>query len=209
MSISSVVITIARATTLLVSHSLRSSCRAAHLLRRDVHFNNDNNYAILSLRGSKADTNFTGVEIVLAAEAGSPSCPFHALRNLFELDPQSSDSPVFRLHNGAFTRSKYVDNIRSRLRIIGTRDAHKYAGIRSLQNIVEHAIETISCIPSCNVQPLLLHIQKLISSPLARSISTSLRTNICSPTGSSPSRLFSYAILAKCCPELLPSKSLS
>lgn len=73
-----------------------------HLLRRDVHFSENYDHAILSLRASKADTEFKGIEILLSSDPHSPTCAVTALRNLFERDPQPLNAPLFRISSGAF-----------------------------------------------------------------------------------------------------------
>lgn len=94
-----------------------------HLLRRDVHFSENYDHAILSLRASKADTEFKGIEILLSSDPHSPTCAVTALRNLFERDPQPLNAPLFRISSGAFPRDYYISTLRSRLQ------AHKYTNV--------------------------------------------------------------------------------
>ena len=62
------------------------------LTRSDISFAEGDQYAILRLKRSKTDTEYTGVQIILAA-TGKPTCPVAALRRLFIQDPRPPTLP--------------------------------------------------------------------------------------------------------------------
>ena len=64
------------------------------LIRSDISFASDLSYAILRLKTSKTDIQHSRVEIMLAA-SGEATCPFTALRLLFERDPSQPHTPSF------------------------------------------------------------------------------------------------------------------
>jgi integrase len=123
-----------------VELSNKNSFKHTHLLRRDVHFADGDEHAIISLRGSKCDFKATGVEIVLAA-TGTPTCPVSGLRALFETDPQPADAPLFRTAAGAFTRERYVNTLRNRLRAAGCYNSREYAGHSFRRGAAQHAVD--------------------------------------------------------------------
>lgn len=111
-----------------------------HLLRRDITFAENDEHAILSLRGSKADTNFTGVEIFISSESEDPHCcPVKALRALVTLDPKPKNAPLFSLSTGAFNRKHLIDTLRARLRAAGVANAKDFAGHSFRRGAAQHA----------------------------------------------------------------------
>ncbi|OXV08604.1 hypothetical protein Egran_03633, partial [Elaphomyces granulatus] len=70
-----------------------------HILRKDVRVNRD--HATLHLRNSKADRNKQGVYICVA-RTGDSLCPVTALEQLFSVDNQPSEAPLFRFVNRGF-----------------------------------------------------------------------------------------------------------
>lgn len=110
-----------------------------HILRRDVHFSDTEDHVVLSLRATKVDTKYSGVEIVLASEPHSPTCPVQALRRLMQLDPQPGNAPLFRHSSGDFSRAKYIDTLRSRLRAKGFKGVMVYSGHSFRRGAAQHA----------------------------------------------------------------------
>lgn len=92
---------------------------ATKLTRSDITFSQDDQHIILRLKRSKTDIKHTGVEIIIAATNDS-TCPVTALRELFMLDPQSGNAPLFILANGAaFARNPVIEILRQRLQSQG------------------------------------------------------------------------------------------
>jgi hypothetical protein len=88
------------------------------LLRSDITFGGLDDHAIISLKRSKTDYNHEGVEIVVAA-TGSSTCPVQALRELFAVDLQPPNSPLFRLATTPFSKASLIRILRSRLQALG------------------------------------------------------------------------------------------
>jgi hypothetical protein len=95
-----------------------------HILRRDVRINRD--HATLHLRNSKADRNKEGV-YVCVARTGDPLCPVTALEQLFSVDNQPPEAPLFRFVNRGFRRQDVVIRIRNLLSLAGI-DPSGYSG---------------------------------------------------------------------------------
>ncbi len=88
------------------------------LTRLDISFAESDQYAILHLKRSKTDTEYTGVQIILAA-TGEQTCPIAALRRLFIEDPRSPNAPLFRLQSAAFTRQTVVNILKQQIAAAG------------------------------------------------------------------------------------------
>ncbi len=92
---------------------------ATKLTRSDITFSQDDQHVILRLKRSKTDMKHTGVEIIIAATNDS-TCPVTALRELFMLDPQPGNAPLFSLANGAaFARNPVIEILRQRVQSQG------------------------------------------------------------------------------------------
>ncbi len=92
---------------------------ATKLTRSDITFPQDDQYVVLRLKRSKIDIKHTGVEIIIAA-INNVSCPVSALRQLFMLDPQPSNTPLFKLDNGAaFARKPVIQILCQKLEASG------------------------------------------------------------------------------------------
>jgi hypothetical protein len=74
-------------------------------------FSDLDEHIIVSLKRSKTNYDYIGVNIIIAATA-TPTCPVRALRRLFKDDPQPLDSPLFRLLIGPLLYQKFVAMIR-------------------------------------------------------------------------------------------------
>ena len=85
-----------------------------HATRSDVSFAEGNQYAVLRLKRSKTDIEHSRVQIILAA-TGENSCPVAALRQLFLIDPQLSNAPLFRLNSGSFSRQGVIAALKKKL----------------------------------------------------------------------------------------------
>lgn len=85
-----------------------------HATRSDVSFAEGNQHAVLRLKRSKTDIEHSGVQIILAA-TGENTCPVAALRQLFLIDPQPSNAPLFRLNSGSFSRQGVVAALKKKL----------------------------------------------------------------------------------------------
>jgi hypothetical protein len=92
----------------------KRSFKNTSLLRSDITFNDLDEYITVSLKRSKTDYDYVGVDIIIAVTA-TPTCPVRALRRLFEEDPQLIDSPLFRLSTGLLLYQKFVAVTRQRL----------------------------------------------------------------------------------------------
>jgi hypothetical protein len=95
-----------------------------HILRKDVRINRD--HATLHLRNSKADRNKQGVYICMA-RTGDTLCPVTALEQLFSMDNQPSEAPLFRFVSRGFRRQDVVTRIRNLLGLAGI-DPSGYTG---------------------------------------------------------------------------------
>ena len=85
------------------------------LTQSDITFSQDNQHVILQLKKSKTDTKHTGIEIIIIATNDS-TCPIIPLRELFMLDPQLRNAPLFTLVNGAaFACNPVIEILRQRL----------------------------------------------------------------------------------------------
>ncbi len=71
------------------------------LMRSDIFFAEGDQYAIQRLKRSQTDTEYTGVQIILAA-TGERICPIAALRRLFIQDTRSANAPFLRLQSAHF-----------------------------------------------------------------------------------------------------------
>lgn len=85
-----------------------------HATRSDISSAEGNQYAVLRLKRSKTDIEHSGVQIILAA-TGENTCPVAALRQLFLIDPQPSNAPLFRLNSGSFSRQGVVAALKKKL----------------------------------------------------------------------------------------------
>jgi hypothetical protein len=110
------------------------------LQRRDVTFADNDEHAVLLLRSSKSDYDHTGVEIVVA-KTGEVTCPVSALRALYTLDPQPPRAPLFRTHNGTFSRNKYINEMRKRLKDNGHKNYKGYSGHSPRRGAAQHAAD--------------------------------------------------------------------
>ena len=74
---------------------------------------------IFALPFDKTDVKHTGVEIIIAA-TNDLTCPVSALRELFMLNPQPSNAPLFSLDDGtAFARNPVIQIFHQRLQASG------------------------------------------------------------------------------------------
>ncbi len=80
------------------------------LIRLDIIFLQDDQYVVLRLKKSKTDIKDKRVEIIIAA-INDASYPVLALCQLFMLDLQPSNAPLFKLDNRAAFRRRPVIQI--------------------------------------------------------------------------------------------------
>ena len=118
----------------------RSVFEHTKLQRRDVTFADNDEHAVILLRSSKSNYDHTGVEIVVA-KTDKSMCPVKALRALYTLDPQPLRAPLFRTHNGTFSRQKYINEMRKRLKDKGYKDYKSYAGHSPRWGAAQHAAD--------------------------------------------------------------------
>ena len=97
------------------------------LTRNDVSFSEDNTYAILRLKRSKADVEHHGVDIILST-TNNQCCPVTALKNLFTCDPQPPTAPLFQLDGGLCDSTTFIALLRERLHDIGDPRTDYYSG---------------------------------------------------------------------------------
>ena len=90
---------------------------------------NNPTHVCLDLPASKTDPFRKGVSILIAkAPPGSATCAVSALRRLFQLFPESPNTPPFNNKDGsALTQSSFISTLKSRLAIIGL-DQSLYSG---------------------------------------------------------------------------------
>jgi integrase len=110
---------------------------ATKVTRSDITFAVNDQYAILRLKRSKTDRDYTGVEVVLAA-INEPTCPVRALRLLFTQDVQPQSAPLFRFQDTHFSRSALVQTLRSRLTRAGY-NSSPYSGHSFRRGAAQHA----------------------------------------------------------------------
>jgi hypothetical protein len=110
---------------------------ATKITRSDITFAVNDQYAILRLKRSKTDRDYTGVEVVLAATK-ELTCPVRALRLLFTRDVQPQSAPLFRFQDTTFTRTALVKTLRTRLNEAGINDA-QYSGHSLRRGAAQHA----------------------------------------------------------------------
>jgi hypothetical protein len=70
-----------------------------------IKFLENNNHVRLHLKRSKTDIKNKGTTILVAA-INSPLCPVKALLQLFKLDPQQPNAPLFSFSSQPFTKDK-------------------------------------------------------------------------------------------------------
>jgi hypothetical protein len=100
--------------------------RAEKVTRQGVTCSAAQDYLTVHLPRSKTDYNNQGIDILVAA-AGDTACPVHHMLALMQQDPQEAGQPLFRLHNGAFTRNRVLRLLSSRLTHCGI-NAAAYKG---------------------------------------------------------------------------------
>lgn len=114
--------------------------QATKLQRRDIHFSENFDSLTLTLRSSKTDIDYHGVQVYIAATPESiTTCPVTALRNLFSLDPRPPTAPLFSVDGAAFTRDRFVTDMRRRLQLCGIESPHNYAGHSARKGAAQHA----------------------------------------------------------------------
>ena len=96
----------------------------ANLTRSDVRLAVD--HATVRLKRSKTNRLHQDVTIIVAA-TGEHNCPVHALRQLFEKDPQLGDAPLFSLASGGFPQDKILGILKQRLQKMNI-PANAYSG---------------------------------------------------------------------------------
>jgi hypothetical protein len=64
----------------------KCSFKNTSLLHSDITFSDLDEHVIVSLKRSKTNYDYIGVDIIIAATA-TPTCPVRALRRLFKDDP--------------------------------------------------------------------------------------------------------------------------
>lgn len=109
------------------------------LTRSDISFAEGDQYAILRLKRSKADTEYTGVQIILAATE-ERTCPVAALNRLFTQDPQPANAPVFRLQSAAFSRQGVVNIFNQRIAAASLPES-KFSGHSFRKGAAQHAAD--------------------------------------------------------------------
>lgn len=97
------------------------------LLRSDVTFVKNDQYAIIHLKRSKTDYKHDGVDIMIAG-VGGEFCPVLALRTLFAKHKRPPNAPLFAFVGGAFTVGKLVTVLRTKLKERGTKHTENYTG---------------------------------------------------------------------------------
>lgn len=80
------------------------------LTRSDIRFSQDDQYIVLYLKKSKIGIKYTRVEIIIAT-TNYASYPVLTLCQLFMLDSQLSNVPLFKYDNGAAFTYKSVIQI--------------------------------------------------------------------------------------------------
>ena len=94
-------------------------------------------HATVRLKRSKTDRLHQGVTIIVAA-TGEHNCPVHALRQLFEKDPQPGDAPLFSLASGGFPRGKILGILKQRLQKANI-PTNAYSGHSFRRGAAQHA----------------------------------------------------------------------
>ena len=110
------------------------------LTRNDVSFSEDNTYAILRLKRSKADVEHHSVDIILST-TNNQCCPVTALKNLFTCDPQPPTAPLFQLDGGLCDSTTFIALLRERLHDIGDPRTDYYSGHSFRQGAAQHAAD--------------------------------------------------------------------
>ncbi len=109
------------------------------LTRSDISFAEGDQYAILRLKQSKTDTEYTGVQIILAA-TGEPTCPVAILRRLFIQDLRPPNAPLFTLQSSAFSHQAVVNILKQRIAAVGLPEAN-YSGHSVRKRAAQHAAD--------------------------------------------------------------------
>ena len=129
----------------------RETFESTSLTRSDVTFAENDEYARLRLKRSKTDTLFKGVDILLAA-TGTPTCPVHALRQLFQLDPRPDNAPLFNLTHRKFTYNTFVPIVQERIRRAGIPNPTSYKGHSFRRGAAQQASN--NGLPDADIQAL-------------------------------------------------------
>lgn len=117
------------------------SFQALHLTRPDVSSSEFDQYVTLRLKRSKTDTQHTRVLVIIAATY-EQTCPFAALRRLFNQDPRPSDAPLFcRSNTIAFSRRWAIDRLRHKLTSCGV-SSLSYSGHSFRRGAAQHAADS-------------------------------------------------------------------
>lgn len=97
-----------------------------NVTRSDITFGRRSQYVIVRLKRSKTDWERKGVEFIVASSQDD-LCPVAALKNLFRMDPQPRNAPLFRFTPNPLTKLDFVAVLRTRLRTAGI-DSSNYVG---------------------------------------------------------------------------------
>ncbi len=111
------------------------------LTRLDISFAEGNQYAILRLKRSKTNTEYTEVQIILAA-TGEPTCTLAELKRLFIQDPRPPNVLIFRLRSSAFSRQTVVNILKQRIAATGLLEAY-YSGHSLRKRAAKHAADVL------------------------------------------------------------------
>ena len=97
------------------------------LLRSDITFCDTDDHVILTLKESKTDYEYKGVQIMIAASNLS-TCLVRALCRLFKEDSQPPNAPLFRFSHRVFSYKNLVAALHHRLDAVGIPNSSAYSG---------------------------------------------------------------------------------
>lgn len=95
-----------------------ASFSSTQVTRSDISFAKGNQYAILWLKQSKTDTKYIGVQIIFVA-TGEKTCLIAVLIQLYTLDSQPTNAPLFRLSFGAFSQFNMMLILKKQIALAG------------------------------------------------------------------------------------------
>ena len=156
---------------------------ATKLTQSDITFSQDDQHIILRLKKSKTDIKHTGIKIIIAATNNS-TCSVTALRELFILEPQSRNVPLFTLANGAmFARNPIIEILCQRLEskcIL----YQAYSGHSLRKRAAQHALD--NTIFDEHIQKLGRWLSQTFQLYFQTSTASLYSLNLCFQTGRSP-----------------------
>ena len=95
----------------------KASFSLIKVIRSEILFSKGNQYAVLCLKQSKTNIEHTRVQIILIT-TGKKYYLVAALTRLYNLDPQPTNTPLFRLSFRAFSCFSMISALKKQIALI-------------------------------------------------------------------------------------------